>query len=364
MIAWSMQGLVMKIIPSLLTLFLIFTLLAGCAAPRTKGVEVNSVLVEAEAKKQRQIALESLMEDQMHLEQVSYPILTAAASFCGEDIGPSVGIYLANKYAVPEDFQDAAVSLYDMGESLQITHVIPGSPAAAAGLQKKDILVAVKEEQIPVGKTALKEALKLMEQHLESGKPVSLTILRGEKSRIVSLVPQDTCSYPVLLDSSDQVNAMADGSRIFITRGMMRFTENDRQLAMVISHELAHNAMEHMKARKQNYVLGSIFDIVAAVYGVNTQGVFGKIGAQRYSKGFEAEADYVSLYIMARAGLDIDDAPKFWRRMATAHPGSIQAHQASSHPSTPERFVALEETLEEIRVKRAAGQPLEPEYKK
>lgn len=354
----------MKVYGALIPLLLATAIIAGCATPRTEGVAVNDALVEAEAKKQRQIALESLLNDQIHLEQVAYPIQVAGSPFCGDAVKPATGLYFANKYAIPKDFHDAAVSLYDMGEALQVTHVIPQSPAGRAGIRKDDILVALNGEKMPVGKTAMKAAAELLKEELKTEQSMTLTILRGETERDFSLVPEDACDYPIFLNTSDQVNAMADGSKIIIARGMIRFADNDQELAMVISHELAHNAMRHMKALKQNYMLGSIFDIVAAVYGINTQGIFGKLGARRYSKEFEAEADYVSLYIMARAGLPIDESPKFWRRMATAHPGSIEAHHASSHPSTPERFVALEKTIEEIRQKEAAGSPLEPEYKK
>jgi beta-barrel assembly-enhancing protease len=35
----------------------------------------------------------------------------------------------------------------------------------------------------------------------------------------------------------------------------------------------------------------------------------------------------------------------------------------SSHPTTPERFIAIETTVEEIRQKIGSGQPLKPELK-
>ena len=141
----------------------------------------------------------------------------------------------------------------------------------------------------------------------------------------------------------------------------MRFTENDQELSLVIAHELAHNTMSHMDSKVQNYVLGSVLDIIAAAYGVNTQGVFGNAAAQAYSKEFEAEADYVGLYIMARSGQEINGAANFWRRMAAEHPGNIQKNHAASHPATPERFVAIEKTIEEIHKKIDSGQALTPE---
>ena len=49
---------------------------------------------------------------------------------------------------------------------------------------------------------------------------------------------------------------------------------------VVVSHEMAHNAMLHMKALTTNYAIGTVLDILVTVTtGVDTQGTFGKIGA-------------------------------------------------------------------------------------
>ena len=89
--------------------------------------------------------------------------------------------------------------------------------------------------------------------------------------------------------------------------------------------------------------------ILAAVAGVNTGGDFMRIGAEAgagaFSQDFEAEADYVGVYLMARGGYDIGLAPNFWRRMAVIHPASIKTNHSSTHPSAPERFVALESAV-------------------
>ncbi len=94
--------------------------------------------------------------------------------------------------------------------------------------------------------------------------------------------------------------------------------------------------------------------------GVNTQGVFSEVGARAYSQDFEAEADYVGLYIAELAGYNIDEAPYFWRKMGVKHPASINQNHAASHPSTPERFVAIEDTIKEINQKKIAGLQLMP----
>ncbi len=338
--------------------------LISCVAPQTKRVELSDEMVLEETKKQSVIALQSLMDDWTLVRRVSYPILSTATSYCGEKVRASFGIYFANQRAFPKVFRETAAELYGMDDALRITQVVPGTSAERAGLRQGDVLVSVDGQEFPTGDQAMKEADELLRNRLKAGESVSLTISRAGAERTVSVIPETICDYPVIPTPGDRVNAFADGRRIGVERGMLRFVDNEQELAMVISHELSHNAMGHLNAKKTNYMLGTIFDIVGAVYGVNTQGLFGKLAAQRFSKEFEAEADYVSLYIMAQAGLHIEDAPKFWRRMAVAHPGNIKASHASSHPSTPERFLALEKTVEEIKKKQAANLPLEPEYKK
>ncbi|MBI4356518.1 MAG: M48 family metalloprotease [Gammaproteobacteria bacterium] len=135
-------------------------------------------------------------------------------------------------------------------------------------------------------------------------------------------------------------------------------------MALVIAHELAHNTMKHLDAQKRNVFLGRLVDaVIEAGTGVDT-GIFGSVGGRVYSKEFEAEADYVGLYIMARAGLPINHAADFWRRMAAEHPDSINQTFLGTHPATPERFIALEHTQEEIQRKQNQGLQLFPEFKR
>jgi hypothetical protein len=141
-------------------------------------------------------------------------------------------------------------------------------------------------------------------------------------------------------------------------------------LHVMLGHEIAHNAMHHVEARKSNAVLGALFgalgDIALAANGVNTGGYyaseFAKLGAKAYSQDFEREADYVGLYILARAGIPLENAPMLWRHFAQIDPMAIA--YASTHPTTAERFVLLEATMAEIEWKRRRGEGLVPEWKR
>ena len=65
-------------------------------------------------------------------------------------------------------------------------------------------------------------------------------------------------------------------------------------------------------------------------------------------------------------GINVNDSSaagvaNFWRRMATEDAASVTARQ--SHPTTPERFLAIEKTYAEISAKKKAHKPLVPNFK-
>lgn len=346
--------------------------LAACA-PTTQRVKVSDIAAEEEARKQRQIALQAFLEDQRRLIRVSYPLLTKGSDLCGDDIRYTTGMYLANSSTLlGEQFRQTAESDYNLGNAVQVAYVVPDSAADRAGVKLGDTLIQVGTWPVTAnaigGAEIVKQTLGQITEQTRNGQPLRLDIQRtvrnNNQKQSLLITPDRACSYPVVLGHGDEVNAYADGNQVVVQRGMLRFATSDTELGLVISHEIAHNSMGHMRAKMTNYTLGSILDIAAQVLlKVPTQGLFGSLGGNAFSQGFEAEADYVGLYIMAQAGGDIDNAPQFWRRMAALSPGSIQSSHTASHPATPERFVALEETVKEIKAKKAAGKPLVPNLK-
>jgi predicted Zn-dependent protease len=168
------------------------------------------------------------------------------------------------------------------------------------------------------------------------------------------------CFYSLNVANEDALNAWADGKSVNITPVMMDFLDTDKELAIVVSHELAHNIMDHISKQSTNIAMGSVLDVIAAVSGVNTGGAFGAIGGRSYSQGFENEADYIGIYIMAMAGYDISNVNTLWRKMSVEMPDNINASFFSTHPSNAERFLRMKKTINEINAKKRAQQPLMP----
>ena len=233
------------------------------------------------------------------------------------------------------------------------------SSAAKAGVREQDVLVAIDDWRIPEDDYH-RELSRQLEEQSQDNSSLAMTFLRdGEELQIV--VPLDRiCDFSLVLQRKELINAFADGKRLIFTTGIMNLLRDDDELAAVIGHEMAHNTMGHIDKKMGNAAIGLVFDLFFAGIGVNTQGAFSNAAGAAYSQDFEAEADYVGLYYMYHAGYNIDDAPTVWRRMSLGNPASIQESISSSHPSSPERFVALEDTIQEIRRKVKNGEPIVP----
>ena len=257
-------------------------LLFSCAGPTTKRAPVDDQLAREEAHKQRMIAINTMMENRIRLFDLSRSILLGSISLCKET-RPDAGWILYNRFMFPDDFQEALKEALNIDEHLTVVHLAEGSPSTIAGLKPGDKIIRINTTEIPATKEAAGKFQNLWSD-LDASSVIRLTILRNNIEMNMNLNPDPVCGYQVFLSMNDNINAFADGKNVVIMQGMMRFTENDRELALVITHELAHNVMGHVDAQKKNTMaggfLGLIFDIAAAAAGVNTQGTFSDLGYQ------------------------------------------------------------------------------------
>ncbi len=334
-------------------------LLSACAGPVTSRHLPAPALLALEQQQQLSLALAQQMASQQRVLNLSWPLLAAAADLCGDATRPSMGFRFSNKYGVEEKYRDTAIRDLGLGEALQVTQVVAGSPAAQAGLLTGDTLVALDGRTFGAGPTASTSISELLGT-LDSTESVKLLVSRQSRQLELTIRPAEICKYPVLIAGDDTVNAWADGDSVVLTRGILRFASDDRDLALVIAHELAHNAYHHVPKIIGNALSGTLLDLLALGYGIPSPGLFTWAGSRVHMQDFEAEADYIALYLLARREYPLDGVADFWRRVAAEYPDQINNGLISTHPSSPARFLALEATVREIRRKQRLGQPLNP----
>ncbi len=342
-----------RIVPALLLL----ALLAACA-PQANLPQVQGGLVDAEARKQQEMAIRDYVAKMDQLDRVGWGVISKNADLCGENTTNRLGLNVLDVENFPKNQREIVKAVLGVGERTTIYQIVKGGPAEIAGVQRGDILLAV-SGQVVQNK---KHAWDCLGEVLKDGKPVTLAVERAGVRQEFTVAPVKVCAYSLYLKQNPTINAFADGKNITVMTGMMKFVKSDDELAAILGHELAHNTQGHLKSKMGNAVIGGVFDVLlAAITRTPNMNTFQNIGGSAFSQDFESEADYVGLYYTARAGYDIENVAEIWRRMAVENPGAIT--MGSSHPATSQRFVQLEAARDEIKRKAAEGQELRPEKK-
>lgn len=244
-----------------------------------------------------------------------------------------------------------AASTFGIGGEPAILVVVPGSAAARAGLQVGDGILSIAGKTFPLGKAKKKasyERVQEVEEFLLSSLtagPVPIEFVRGGMRHTATLQPEPGCVSRVQLVPSAKLNASADGTYAQLTSAIVEFARSDDELALVIAHEMAHNILGHRaKLDEQKISRGLLKSL---------DGSAGKI------RKTEAEADYLALYLLARAGFDIDAAPGFWQRYGPSK--LFEIFSDGTHPGRASRIAATRATIQEIKLKQQQGAALTPQ---
>ena len=296
---------------------------------------------------------------QDRLYRVAAPLLINNAELCKSHAKNLLGFTAKNRYSYAGEYNEAAHVAFGMGERLQVTGVLAGSGAARAGLRRGDALIAAGGRQLPTGAAAPATAGSVFGPLVSSQANIDLKIEREDKPRQLTVPVTRACGFGVELGSADNVNSYADGQRVMVTRGMIGFTQNDEELAFLLAKGMAHNILGHAASQRNASAIGSIIDNLLSVRP-DTSMLIGSGGIKPMPQELDAAADNLSLYLLARAGYNIDNAAAFWKRLAASYPATVLNGYVANHPATAFRLAAIDKAAAEIKAKQAARKALLP----
>ena len=176
--------------------------------------------------------------------------------------------------------------------------------------------------------------------------PVAEAMCRAER-------PRADCDFRIVVDgrAGQPPNAFQtldeDGRPILgFTASFIETARNRDELAFVLGHEAAHHIRAHIPQSQDRATQGAILGgLLGAITGINPQGVDlasrigANVGARRFSKSFELEADALGTVIAARAGFDPVLGAEFFNRIPD--PGD---RFLGSHPPNAERLEIVRRT--------------------
>jgi len=173
-------------------------------------------------------------------------------------------------------------------------------------------------------------------------------------------LPSPPYTFRVMVVDIPAVNAFAaPGGYIVIFRGLLEHTRSAEELAGVLAHEMQHILQRHAtRALLQHASTGVLLAAMAGdVSGAMTYGLESArtLGALRYSRQNEEEADAEGLRMLLAAGVDPAGMIAFFevlRKRGGETPGLLA--YLSTHPSPAERME---------RLKALAGQSQRPPRK-
>jgi len=175
-----------------------------------------------------------------------------------------------------------------------------------------------------------------------------------------NIVKNSDCKVPFTIKviDSDEVNAMAlPGGFFYVNSGLILNADEEAELAGVMAHETAHVCAHHAvrEQTRMNYAqLGTIPLIF--IGGWTGYGIYEAaslaipITFLHFSRDFEAQADYLGVQYMYRAGYDPQAFISFFEKVQALEkrkPGLV-AKTFSDHPQTPDRILHSQEEIARI----------------
>lgn len=202
-----------------------------------------------------------------------------------------------------------------------------------------------------------------VERVTRTGSPQSVADFRAVVRRVEPVAeracrqmrPNANCDFAISLDTTAGLppNAYQTYNRegrplLAFTPALLRQMKNRDELAFALSHEAAHHIRSHITQTQRTAQTGALIGmVVGSLAGLDSTGVEaatnigGTVGARRYSKNFELEADSLGARIAKQAGYNPLRGVLYFA--AAPDPGD---RFLGTHPPNADRIKIVRQTIQ------------------
>jgi len=207
------------------------------------------------------------------------------------------------------------------------------------------------ESEIKVGKQyaqMIEQSVKLVQDPVvnEYVNRIGQNLVRNSDAKV---------PFTIKVIDSDEINAFAlPGGFFYVNSGLILAADEEAELAGVMAHEIAHVAARHAMRQQTRGNLANIASLPLIFLGGGI-GYAARSVAQiglpltfmSFSRGFEAEADYLGMQYSYATGYDPQASISFFEKIQAQEkkkPGTL-AKAFASHPQTPDRITQLQKEI-------------------
>lgn len=270
----------------------------------------------------RAVPLDPLQLADARVQTIGWKLARGNAAYCAR-VRPAIGLLLQDV----QNYDDPAKarSVLGLTGDIAVEAVAEGSPAAAAGLEANDQVLAIDGMDMadlpPARKGGWQRLFSLhdrIDAALVRDGRIALTVIHGGAERRLVIAGEPACAVRFELDMDMSV-ARATRDRVVVGYKLYRELGGDEALlAAAMAHEFAHAVLDHQ----------SLLDTLGR--GMN------KV------RHTEEEADRLSVWLLANAGYDPQDAERFMQSWGKAHDLGIFGMPDHNRPGTRATMIADE----------------------
>jgi len=210
------------------------------------------------------------------------------------------------------------------------------------------------EKQIALGK-------QISQQVESQSKIISDPVVSEYVNRLGQNLVRNSDSqvpFTIKVIDSDDINAFAlPGGFFYVNSGLILAADEEAELAGVMAHEIGHVAACHAAREQTRGSLMQMMTIPLIFIGgpigyaaYEGAGLAVPLTFLKFSRGFEAQADYLGVQYMYKAGYDPQAFISFFEKVQVQEkrkPGTI-SKAFSTHPQTPDRIGKSQEEIAKI----------------
>lgn len=227
-----------------------------------------------------------------------------------------------------------------------------GSTAACTDDNGNPVLFSV-EDDIALGEQAAAEAdstYRAQGKLLERSAPANrraYELLDGVVNKVLNsgeLQHRNDFVWDVKIIKDDAVqNAFATpGGHIYVFSGLVKFLENESQLAGVLGHEITHADRRHTTRQlQQQYGISALLGLLVGDDPNQLVQIAAGLGQLKFGREYEQEADEYSVIYLNKTTYACDGAAGFFIK-SEAQGQSATPEFLSTHPNPGSRIEAIQ----------------------